>query len=411
MGTLHRTARQAATGPRPWVLLLPRPIRGMLLGLLAASVLGPAQVMSQQEGQGRAKQHAVVGPRQEQTTQEDERAAGLVARRPALPNLRIVRVDVTPHPVPAGHSARVDVVIHNDAMFPAGGRVVIRALHDRPAPLPVPGSRERVFIAADALETVSFVIAEVRAECSPYELVVAVDVDNDIEESREEDNVAARRLVGCPEAAGEEVWDGIDNDCDGEIDEEVWPDDRRERLLRMQAEQRRALRQLLPLVFGVAEPVAPYSVRYGVRLRASTGDYVTAERGGGGAVKADRQVAGAWQELTLIDHDGGDLVSGDTVSLRAPDGVHWLAAPGGGGGGLHGRSGEYGRARLFVLLRAGGRGTVTSGDRIHLKTSSGHFVVAEGGGGGGVNANRRQPGPWETFVLEIPAEDARAESP
>jgi hypothetical protein len=55
----------------------------------------------------------------------------------------------------------------------------------------------------------------------------------------------------------------------------------------------------------------------------------------------------------------------------------------------------------FRILNVDGWGDFLTGDRVTLQAPNGQYLVAEGGGGGAVNANRSAIGPWETFVLTL----------
>ena len=137
-----------------------------------------------------------------------------------------------------------------------------------------------------------------------------------------------------------------------------------------------------------------------IRLQAHNGQFVAAERNGGGAVTADRPSAGAWERFQLVDADGGCVESGDTVSIHTSDNFY-LRARGGGGSTLDAAGTRAGPWERFTLRRHGG-GTVRSGDYVTLQAPSSHYVVAEGGGGGGVRADRDGAGPWERFRITTP---------
>lgn len=133
--------------------------------------------------------------------------------------------------------------------------------------------------------------------------------------------------------------------------------------------------------------------------------WLVAEQGGGGAVHADRAAASIWETFEVVDLNGGALVTGDPVALRAFDGVHYLQAAGGGGGAVNATPTAIGPWETFVIRKQnGGSQLIFEGDWIALQAPSGHFVVAENGGGPGsiVNANRVAIGPWETFAIHFP---------
>jgi cytochrome c len=138
------------------------------------------------------------------------------------------------------------------------------------------------------------------------------------------------------------------------------------------------------------------------QIRASNGQWVAAEGGGGGDVNANRSAAAQWETFTLIDWNGGTLDTNDAVSFRTYDGVHYLVAVGGGGGAVRATSVQAAAAERFTLIRMSGSGAIGSGTSVAFRASNGQYLVAEGGGGGGLNADRDSVGVWETFTLVLP---------
>ncbi len=138
-----------------------------------------------------------------------------------------------------------------------------------------------------------------------------------------------------------------------------------------------------------------------MHLRAVNGQYVIANNGGGGTVRADSATAAEWQSFTLIDQNGGILQSGDTVSLLTWDGQNYLRADNGGGGAVSATATQIGTWERFTIIRIAGSGPINNGDSVALRASNGQYVVAELGGGSVVNANRNAIGPWETFGFEL----------
>jgi hypothetical protein len=151
---------------------------------------------------------------------------------------------------------------------------------------------------------------------------------------------------------------------------------------------------------------------YPIALQTSqTGRYLCAEFGGGAQLSADRQNVGPWEKFTLLDLNGGALVSGDAINILAPDGGHFVTVQ------LQGApsypvavtSTTAGTAERFTLVKLVNRdpapaGTaILDGDSLALQASNGLHVSAELGGATGqpVNANRTSIGDWETFRLII----------
>ena len=68
-----------------------------------------------------------------------------------------------------------------------------------------------------------------------------------------------------------------------------------------------------------------------VHLKTHDGRYVVADGWGGKAVNAKRTQATMLQTFTLIDQNGGKLLSCDPVSLRTFNDTNYLRTKGGGG--------------------------------------------------------------------------------
>lgn len=69
-----------------------------------------------------------------------------------------------------------------------------------------------------------------------------------------------------------------------------------------------------------------------ISLKTHKGFYLVAEKGGGGAVNANRKKAREWETFTLIDLNGGHLYPRDKIHLKTYNGKHYVVAEGGGGG-------------------------------------------------------------------------------
>jgi hypothetical protein len=128
-------------------------------------------------------------------------------------------------------------------------------------------------------------------------------------------------------------------------------------------------------------------------------NYVKAEGGGGGEVRANSIAIGSWETFALSVLGGGPLVNGDRVTIRTVN-SNFLQASNGGGGPMRASAESAGAFETFVIEKAGGGG-IRPGDRITLRTAGDArwYVAAEGGGGGNVMVNRPSAGSWETFKL------------
>ena len=145
-------------------------------------------------------------------------------------------------------------------------------------------------------------------------------------------------------------------------------------------------------------------------LQTSNGQYWTADGNGLGAVTADQDAPGAWEQFHLVDATGGCAESGDSVALHTTDG-HYVRAVGGGGGELDAAGTTAGNWESFVLGRPAGPGAVRSGDFVTLRASSGDYVSAEAGGGGALRADAADAGAWETFKVTDVIDVARNRPP
>ncbi len=145
-----------------------------------------------------------------------------------------------------------------------------------------------------------------------------------------------------------------------------------------------------------------------VALRASNGQYLVAENGGGGAIYANSPGITPWTTFRLVDMNGGTLESGDKVTIQAFTG-QYLSAEGGGGGALAANGPAGGGWETFELF--GERLPDWSvplcyGCRVRLRTANGYYALAEGGGGGLVKADSKYADDSAKFTLEFPGSSA-----
>jgi hypothetical protein len=161
-------------------------------------------------------------------------------------------------------------------------------------------------------------------------------------------------------------------------------------------------------LLGIAAPSSA-QVSYWASFQTHNGtNWLTAEGGGGWSnfVVADRTSAGAWETFEVVDEDGGSLLDGDHVIIKANNGSPLWAScnsasslrAGGGIGCFYFNTGPW----HFFLLKNGGSGgsTINSGDQVAIMAWSGYTVIADWGGGSTVNCNSTHPwGPHETFTI------------
>ena len=129
-------------------------------------------------------------------------------------------------------------------------------------------------------------------------------------------------------------------------------------------------------------------------------NYVRAEGGGGGDVRATSMAVGSWETFSVSVLSGVPLVDGDRVTVGTSDGAHYLQAIGGGGGALRALADKIGAWETFIIEKPGGGG-IRPGDTIRLRVSGDAvwYITAEGGGGGNLTVNRPSAGSWESFRL------------
>jgi hypothetical protein len=123
-----------------------------------------------------------------------------------------------------------------------------------------------------------------------------------------------------------------------------------------------------------------------ITFRASNGQYVCAEEGGGHEVNANRDAAGPWETFKRLPQPDG------TFAYQSDKG-YYLTAENGGGGALLCNRQVIGPSECWHELH------VNQG--IALQSDNGHFMCAEDGGGGIVNVTRSTAGLWETFNTPV----------
>jgi hypothetical protein len=122
-----------------------------------------------------------------------------------------------------------------------------------------------------------------------------------------------------------------------------------------------------------------------IALRASNGQYLCAEGGGGRELVANRTSAGAWESFGLVD------LANAKVALRTEKGFYWSAERGGGREVVANRNCIC-AWESFDLVELGG-------NKIALRSDNGQYLCAEAGGGAKIVANRSFIGAWESFEL------------
>lgn len=126
--------------------------------------------------------------------------------------------------------------------------------------------------------------------------------------------------------------------------------------------------------------------------------FVGAANNGGGAVNATATTAQGWEKFSFEDVNGGSLVSGDSVYIRAGNGQYFQALNG-GGSSLNAASNNTQGWETFKVVKKTGTGTIVNGDLVGLQTSTGSWVSAQSGGGGTVFAYGGALGSWEQLKI------------
>jgi hypothetical protein len=148
-----------------------------------------------------------------------------------------------------------------------------------------------------------------------------------------------------------------------------------------------------------------------VNLQTWSGNYLVADQGGGADLMAYSTWAKGWETFTLTDLDGGSLLSGDLVTLKASGG-QWASAIHGGGGKVTFTAPWEKAWEKFRIVKVGGSGKIGSGDKIALQTTvTGQFVSALDAGGGKVTATAPVAREWETLTLLVAGGGSPSGSP
>lgn len=130
-----------------------------------------------------------------------------------------------------------------------------------------------------------------------------------------------------------------------------------------------------------------YYLQHGdaINLRTSGGFFLVAEDGGGTFVGADRKRARSWEtfEIRKVSGSYRYIRDGDAVSLRASNG-QYVVAEGGGGGHVNANRDWVRSWETFRIRNLSGGTYIHDGDEVSLETADGsHFVTVHYGGGGG----------------------------
>jgi hypothetical protein len=162
--------------------------------------------------------------------------------------------------------------------------------------------------------------------------------------------------------------------------------------------------KLLVLALGIVTSGVSFARNVTVSIRANRGQLLSAVGGGGGDLLANRYAVGQWEEFTIIDRNGGALMSKDKVCLETFR-RYFVVAESGGGREARANRGNCGPWETFTIVKIASNGWPVEGEieipgRVAFRSANGSYMVAESGGGGAINVNRPAIGPWETFRLK-----------
>lgn len=138
---------------------------------------------------------------------------------------------------------------------------------------------------------------------------------------------------------------------------------------------------------------AKNDTEYYVTIKATNGQYLCAEDGGGGKVVANRDKIGDWETFKIVDLGRG------YIALQSHNGDYLRASK--DGKDVYADSKKIGDRETFQL-------SSLKNNYVAFKTYDKKYICAEDGGGGKVVADRDKIGNWETFRMvkvELPKSD------
>ncbi len=128
-------------------------------------------------------------------------------------------------------------------------------------------------------------------------------------------------------------------------------------------------------------------------LKVSSGNYLSADGGGGSDLDSNATEVGVWEELMFVDLNGGKLVDGDTINLMTYDGFYLTSS----GGKASADKSAPGATEVFTVKLVSGS-SIKAGSSIALLASDGtHYVTFVSGKS--ADASGTTIGAAQTFVL------------
>lgn len=149
------------------------------------------------------------------------------------------------------------------------------------------------------------------------------------------------------------------------------------------------------------------AIHYNITLKTSNNHYVVAENNGGSHVNANRGAPGPWEHFTLIDHNGGTLNHGDSISIQTGTG-HYFQAGHNGGHDVSAVAPHAHAWETFTIEKPNIGGVIGAGDKIAIRTGNGRYFRAPHNGGSTLDAQGYDAGcggnfdcSWEMFEIDI----------
>ena len=146
----------------------------------------------------------------------------------------------------------------------------------------------------------------------------------------------------------------------------------------------------------MARPEPVHKVQGKVQFRTLAGYYLSAESGGGGPIHAKASKAGAFESFSLEEVNSGSLSSGDRVRIKTSNGRLVFADESGRVSSIYTVAQGV---EVFIIEKAIGSGPLKFGDVVCLRSSGGKYLSAIDGGGKDVTANAIRPHFTEAFIL------------
>lgn len=164
---------------------------------------------------------------------------------------------------------------------------------------------------------------------------------------------------------------------------------------------RKAIYQRLGYEWIATPPLSADLSDYSIKLKTYDGvHYVSARNGGGSDIHAEA-TSGGWDEtFSLVDVNGGLLMSGDTVYLQVMEGQYITASDGGGSTVVAIHRQPLGHER-FTIEKTWGTGQIYDGSPVAFRTMNNYYWSAINEGGGDLLAPYLGVVTWEVFTAEL----------